>query len=552
MNKISVIFLGFFFIARLWGQIVLSEIMYDADTLEYYCEYIEIYNSADYDIDLSGWAIGNVNEVDLLLPLDESTILKSHEYAVIFDPGYWENNLKVYQLPDSNEYLPLLIDDNSFGTYGLSNSIADTILLIDDSGFVVQSYLYMPDNLPGYSEEKIDLTQGNDSGNWGNCLVFRGTPGRKNSIAKEDYNVKLASLSIENDLLQAIIENNGFTTVNEEVELSILNDYGYPDSLIWTEYLDLEILPGDSVKIESEVSVPFSGYWFIKGNLKIEDDLISDNHCNGFLVNEVKRSSAVINELMIAPGEYGEWMEIFNNSSDYLSLYRLKLSDLKDTTELGMMAVKPFSYLVLCENTLTADMMRFNDIEAYEIDWLTLNNDTDFFTLMTDEKEIIDESFYDISAMKLDLPKGVSLERIRPGYSGRDIWNWALCVNVSGHSAGAGNSLYYQPDSVRQKVLRLSNNPFSPDGDGFEDICAITLQSGFGVMKATIQIFALNGRLEREWVFTDIPGNYTVIWDGTDKNGNKMPLGLYIVYAEMLNRDDGKEIKRKATVVIAY
>jgi hypothetical protein len=80
-------------------------------------------------------------------------------------------------------------------------------------------------------------------------------------------------------------------------------------------------------------------------------------------------------------------------------------------------------------------------------------------------------------------------------------------------------------------------NPFSPNGDGLYDEAIVTFFLGREADYVNIEFYDLEGRLARRLVFqdaTDYMGRTpaTVSWDGTDKEGNVVPYGIYVMRVE--------------------
>jgi hypothetical protein len=80
-------------------------------------------------------------------------------------------------------------------------------------------------------------------------------------------------------------------------------------------------------------------------------------------------------------------------------------------------------------------------------------------------------------------------------------------------------------------------NPFSPNGDGLYDEAIVTFFLGREADYVNVEFYDLAGRLARRLVFqgpTDYTGRNpnTVTWDGTDKQGQVVPYGIYVMRVE--------------------
>ena len=266
------------------SQVILTEIMFDPDTLEYYCEYIEIYNSSQTSINLQNWSVGTSQDMDLLIvsPGAAGMVLGPGKYGLIFDPGYFEYNLDIYDFIDSTGVLFVIIDDNAFSVSGLSNSREDTVQLMDNLGNVVQQYKYSLDNSPGYSDEKIDMNENNADGNWANCTQFRGTPGHKNSVSLADFNLKIREFKLTDEELVVTLINDGKEAVNESFLLGIFLDFNFDhildlkDISLQTKNVNVVLSPGDSVEVNMDGIRDYAGYLslFVSIDLNVEIFLV--------------------------------------------------------------------------------------------------------------------------------------------------------------------------------------------------------------------------------------------------------------------------------------
>jgi flagellar hook assembly protein FlgD len=67
-----------------------------------------------------------------------------------------------------------------------------------------------------------------------------------------------------------------------------------------------------------------------------------------------------------------------------------------------------------------------------------------------------------------------------------------------------------------------------------------------------LKIFDVRGRLVK-WLLNNRPsaGHGEVIWDGTHNDGAKARIGMYIIYLEAINAQNGVIETSKRTVVLA-
>jgi hypothetical protein len=139
-----------------------------------------------------------------------------------------------------------------------------------------------------------------------------------------------------------------------------------------------------------------------------------------------------------------------------------------------------------------------------------------------------------------DCGDGVSLERV--SWDGED---WFCGVSLDGSTPGRKNSVSVDYSSTIQ--LSIQPNPFSPDGDGFEDQAVfkytLPLESNL-----TIKIYDVRGRLVRTLIKDEPRASGELVWDGKDGNGEIVRIGVYVVWAEATGNSRSQT---KTTIVIA-
>ena len=178
------------------AQVVLTEVMFDPLESDSHYEFVEVVNLSPVDtVDLAGWQISDGTDSDFIVSHGSGTALPPGRTCLILDPSYYDNPA-IYAEIIPPTCLVTVIDNSTFGSRGWSNSSAETVTLSDDSGRVIAAYTYTLDNDPGYSDEKVDLSGGDEPGNWLNSLVLSGTPGDKNSVAPRESDLALVDLRV--------------------------------------------------------------------------------------------------------------------------------------------------------------------------------------------------------------------------------------------------------------------------------------------------------------------------------------------------------------------
>ena len=168
MRKISLLALLLFFSPNALANLIINEIMADPISDESLNEWIELYNGADHEINLSNYLIGDDQDNDTLeggLYNQEGTIIPAYGYAIITDEATRVyNNFNV-----SNYAIRLYTDDSSIGGYGLSNE-GDTIYLYDKNDNLIDK--------SAYKKTSEDLSWAFINSTW---LKAEPTPGYNNN-----------------------------------------------------------------------------------------------------------------------------------------------------------------------------------------------------------------------------------------------------------------------------------------------------------------------------------------------------------------------------------
>jgi hypothetical protein len=139
-----------------------------------------------------------------------------------------------------------------------------------------------------------------------------------------------------------------------------------------------------------------------------------------------------------------------------------------------------------------------------------------------------------------DCGDGVSMERVS---ADDDIW--LCCADADRSTPGGGNSV----STTYSEGIELSvePNPFSPDGDGFEDrtLFRYTLPMESNL---TIRIYDVRGRLIKTLVDDEPKVSGEISWDGRDDENRTVRIGIYVVLAEATGDSYSQ---KKTTVVVA-
>ncbi len=551
------------------AQVVLSEIMFDALGSDAHDEFVEIVNlSSRESVDLSGWQISDGSGNDFIVGYNQGLILNPGQFAVILDASYFGNST-TYDSLIPPEALILTIDNKTFGSRGFSNSSAETVFLINAENEVVSQYTYSLGNQPGFSDEKIDLAGPNSPDNWADSKSLFGTPGAPNSVAPVEQDLAVFQHGIrflpenirkgESVTIFVNILNQG-TKPSMNFQALIFDDtnndfIGQPNEQILPAISITEpILPGDSLQVQWDWTEVPAGVHPILINL---DYAFDQDTTNNLAFRELKAgyftSDVVVNEIMYAPlTGTSEWVEIFNKTSEIINLKDWSISDRNERNPIVVeknFVIPPASYAVFAADSSFLKIFS-PPAESFMIfdDFPSLNNDFDSVILYDFTGNRIDRVDY---SKNWGGGNGISLERINPEFASNDSSNWSSSVAPEGGTPGRQNSIFTRlvPTST---VLSVQPNPFSPDGDGRDDFVVISFNLPVTTASVNLKIYDVHGRLINFLLNNQPTGsNYSVIWDGNDFRKQKARIGIYIVYLEALNAQNGVVFSAKKTLVLA-
>lgn len=275
-----------------------------------------------------------------------------------------------------------------------------------------------------------------------------------------------------------------------------------------------------------------------------------------------QKGCLVINEIMYDPLTSGtEWIEFLNTSSQTINLNGWNLKDNNGqfalTDSCGYL-INPGDYLVVAKDSNL--YKNFSHLKNPELNQkiyfnknLSISNDGEALTEFDFFRNIIDSVYFSQSWNNPDLidTKGISLERINPSFGSNQRDNWNSSADINGGTPGKRNSIYLE-NAVSNSNVLIEPNPFSPDGDGFEDFTLIKYKLKFGISQMVVKVFDIKGRLVRTLINNQITGSDgTIIFDGLTDRNERLRIGIYIVLIEAVDSRGGLIEKVKTPVVIA-
>jgi hypothetical protein len=283
-----------------------------------------------------------------------------------------------------------------------------------------------------------------------------------------------------------------------------------------------------------------------------------------------ERGSLIINEIMYEPltGQ-NEWIELYNRSRSPINIARWRFTDRPTaggsvnafTITTQSRSIQPGDLVLLAADSTIISF--FSELRSpppgvhmfilNRSSGFSLNNDGDDIILYDAAGLVVDSVSYSPKWHHPDVTdtKGRSLERISPLGDSNDPRNWSTCAALAGGTPARQNSIFTSaPPSGA--TLSVSPNPFSPDGDGFQDFCAIRYNLPTSTAMISVKVFDIKGRLIRTLANSDLAGTEgEIIWDGMDDAKQRARIGPYIIYLEAVDARGGTVASAKAVVVVA-
>jgi hypothetical protein len=158
-------------------------------------------------------------------------------------------------------------------------------------------------------------------------------------------------------------------------------------------------------------------------------------HRGDLVINEIMCNASGANNLPNA-----EYIELYNNSNNFIITNNLLITDFSATGILGNDTIFPHEYKVYTSSA-GKSLLQSYGINAISItNFPTLNNDGDQIQLK-DSSQIIDEVNYNTSFYNDDFKNqgGWSIEKIQPDYLCANTKNWRASCDVRGGSPGLLN-----------------------------------------------------------------------------------------------------------------
>ena len=286
------------------------------------------------------------------------------------------------------------------------------------------------------------------------------------------------------------------------------------------------------------------------------------------ITEKIEIGDLIFNEVMFEnPENSVEYVEIYNKSDKLLDVSDLVFTTCKTDGSFNTGNVIPAQtnllpngYLALCSDAEIVRNYHVCPVESNILttDWSQLNNESSTLVFTNSAKDTIyDELTYNVKwhHALVKSPKGVALERINPNLPTQNASSWhSAASEVNYGTPGYKNSQYrdLNSDGLTEKFVWTEPECFSPDNDGVDDICFIrykTDSNGYVANAIILNAVGVKVLQLASNILLSTEGFLT--WDGRTESGKNANVGIYVLYFEMFNPENGIKKHLKMPIVVS-
>ena len=539
-------------------EIVINEIMADPDPQVGLpeAEYIEIFNNSGISTNLKNWKLCvGPTEVDL-----PEYVFTSDDYLILCDINDTSHLSQYGHYVGIKSFPPL---KNSGQTIVLKNPMGE---LIHTVSYSTNRYETEFKSEGGWSLEMIDINNPCGPENWQESIDNKGgTPGQANSVVgsnpDNDFPILINAVLIGDTTLVIQFDEpiDSLSACNPQ-NYMVDHDIGHPVNIqpIYPDYSKILLWFGFPFTMNTSYTLS------VEGSLcDCAGNVLSESQEVQFAIpDSIAPLDIIINEVLFNPKADGvDFVEIYNNSDKIMDISELLIGK---RTDLDIDAVPaseggkllfPFDYFVFTINPdkLMEEYWTPNPYGIWEVkDLPNFNNETDEVILMTKATNMIDAFAYneDMHYPLLVGNEGVSLERISFERTTNDASNWHSASEMAGYATPAyKNSQHLDSEDINDGFI-IEPEVFSPNNDGIDDVLSIQFSLNEAGYKVSIVIYNGRGQEVCNIANNELLGtNGAFTWNGVNETGQKVKMGMYIVYIELVALNGDVKKMKKVCVV---
>ena len=528
-------------------DVVFSEIMANDGT-----EYVELFNRSNKTFNLKD-CFYYYGTTSYKLPDAE---IKPNEYFVLTKTTTVANfpeNVKVFGVTS----FPTLANTGKLLMFGLSDGT-----LISWFEYTDKMYGSTEKSSGGWSLECIDLeNRSNKASNWTGSNIAGGTPGRENSVKRNNADTEIPQITgiqtLENNEvkltfskpmnLKTLTVKSSFTLSNNSYNIVTLSPL-IPQATEVT--LRFNALPpqGEMVELVLEGVKDRTG-------LGLENKTVLLGSGYEASVNDI-----VINEVLFNPPTGGdEYVEIYNKSDKafdlrFLSFTTRKPSDGSFNT-LYKLATTPLllqsqEYLVITKSRdLVCSFFECRPSSTFvELSVMpALANTSGTVVLVNNQSnEVIDEFAYteQMHTVNISNKKGISLERMDFNRPASDTGNWHSASESSGFGTPGYQNSQYSPETGIKEEITVAFPEISSDN------YVIHYRFNTPGYRCRAYVYDMTGKMASVIANNELLGTEgDLSWNGKGKSGQTLASGVYLIYMEVYDSKGVVKTFKKPAVV---
>ncbi len=534
------------------GDVIINEFMCDPSPTVGLpeLEFVEIYNKSAKFFDVTGWKLGDASGDGTI----SSGVLAPGEYLLLV----------------ATASVPQFANSTAVSSFPSLNNAGDDIVLKDNAGNIIDKITYTLEwyndaikDDGGYSLERINPNDPcQDASNWhASNDPIGGTPKALNSVNDITPDTQAPSIS------QIIAITPNFVTVefNEVMDSLSLENASVtvtnPNLTELTRYVTSS--QPSSFTIEFVENLQPSVFYTI--NIANAKDcwLNALNETLMFALPEnPELGDLIINEILFDPlTGSSDYVELYNNSNKTLNLLNLQFANIANDTianiklVTGNVLLQAKDYVVFTPNiqavindypaAVPANIKNIASLPTYANDKgsvIILFNDT-----VLDRVDYLDDWHFTL----LDSKDGKALERLDFLVNSNSPDNWHTASEaVRFGTPGAQNSQYFPGQETAD--FSYTDDVISPDNDGYQDVLQINYRTTEPGSVITFTIYDEAGREIKKIEQSELAGNEGFfVWEGTNEEGFKASIGIYMGVMELFNVKSGTTIVKRKVFTVA-
>ncbi|GAA4804148.1 hypothetical protein GCM10023231_36520 [Olivibacter ginsenosidimutans] len=276
----------------------------------------------------------------------------------------------------------------------------------------------------------------------------------------------------------------------------------------------------------------------------------------------VLSTGLLINEILPNPKTGGaEFIELYNPTEQTIDLHDLQLARIHDDTlsppkpitkQSSLFLPRTYKVITKDPSAILSQYASKNPQDFIAMDAFPVLPNTRGSIALLRGDSLVDRLDYDerMHSPFIKDAKGVSLERRYMTEETNAPGNFTSAAASSGYATPGYQNSQYQDIISDDKGIWLANNTFSPDSHNSTDFLQIHYQFKQGSNMITLHIFNDQGiRIRRLYDNYLLGTSGTLDWNGLDDAQQRLPVGIYLIYAEVYNAIDGVKKYRKSCVL---